>query len=490
MHSTKVKPANDGAVDLSLPLLGDAPRSDQHAFEPDGAVDKSRDSKSPGSQIQAPSGCYMRHTMCFMALIMITCAYYQRTNLSVAILDMSKELGYSSSDSGLILSSFFIGYIFSQLPGGHLAAKFGAKPIIGCSIFLSGLVSAATPAAARSSFSALIALRIALGLVQGALYPSIMTLWSVWAPPMERSKMCATALAGSVLGTLLSMPISSLLCTSAIGWPLAFYFSGGFACLCAVLWAVVADSSPASSRWARAAEVTFIQRAIAAGSFDDQAAAALGTQQVSAAPASAASTLGHIGPFNSILQVPWMHVVTRPCILALFVAQFANGWGFYTLLTWLPKYLATFVHLGSKANASCGSFAALDSFWPIALPYAARATAELLSAQAIDVVRARRLLTTCRARKIWTIVGFLGPAAALSLTSIIPLSQPITIVITITAAVMLSAFAMAGYGSKFVFGFRVHAKPHKLTQATTSMLRPSLQATCTVLKTSSAPSLA
>jgi MFS family permease len=434
-------PSTIVSADLSMPLLDDPHRSDECT-----SIGKS----SLDLHIQAPVGCYMRHTMCFLTFSMITCAYYQRTNLSVAILDMSKELGYNSGDSGLILSSFFIGYILSQLPGGHLAAKFGAKPIIGYSIFFSGLISAVTPFAARSSFAALIFLRIALGIVQGALYPSIMTLWSVWAPPMERSKMCATTLAGAVLGTLLSMPISSLLCTTTVGWPVAFYFSGGFACFCAALWAVVADSSPSSSRWAQAAEVTYIERAIAAGSFDDQAAAGLESSQTSAGLSHHAYEHGRIGPFSSMLEVPWIYVVTRPCILALFVAHFANGWGFYTLLTWLPKYLATFVHLGSKGNGSCGSFSEPDSFWPIALPYAARATAELVSAQTIDFVRVRRMLTTCRARKIWTAIGFLGPAAALSLASIIPLSQPITIVITITLAVMLSAFSMAGYGSKFV----------------------------------------
>jgi MFS family permease len=459
-------------ADFSLPLLGAQSRSDEHPISV---------SKSLSPQLHAPSGCYMRHTMCFMTFLMVTCAYYQRTNLSVAILDMSSELAYSSGDSGLILSSFFIGYIFSQLPGGHLAAKFGAKPIIGCSILFSGLISAATPFAARSSFAALIFLRIALGIVQGALYPSIMTLWSMWAPPMERSKMCATTLAGAVLGTLLSMPISSLLCTSTVGWPLAFYFSGAFACFCSALWALVAASTPESSRWAQAVEVTFIKRAIAAGSFDDQAAA-LETPQAPSSSTFPVSKHGHIGPFSSMLEVPWTHVITRPCILALFVAHFANGWGFYTLLTWLPKYLATFVHLGSKGNGSCGSFSAPDSFWPIALPYAARATAELVSAQAIDFVRVRRLLTTCRARKIWTAIGFLGPAAALSLASIIPLSQPITIVVTITLAVMLSAFSMAGYGSKS--GFRVMKGLHlfglKTSQVTTLMWRPSLRAMCSV----------
>jgi MFS family permease len=455
MHAKKVhagagiRPISEAPSDCSMPLLDEPSRSGEVAV-----IVK----KSDGLYLQAPAGCFMRHTMCFLTFSMITCAYYQRTNLSVAILDMSKELEYSSSDSGLILSSFFIGYIFSQLPGGHLAAKFGAKPIIGCSIFFSGLISAATPFAARSSFAALIFLRIALGIVQGALYPSIMTLWSVWAPPMERSKMCATTLAGAVLGTLLSMPISSLLCTSPLGWPVAFYFSGVFACFCAALWALVADSSPSSSRWVQAAEVTYIERAIAAGSFDDQAAAALETDQSSYGPSSLASKHGHIGPFSSMLEVPWIQVVTQPCVLALFVAHFANGWGFYTLLTWLPKYLATFVHLGSKDIGSCGSFAAPDSFWPIALPYAARAVAELVSAQAIDFVRVRRLLTTCRARKIWTALGFLGPAAALSLASIIPLSQPVTIVVTITLAVMLSAFSMAGYGSKFNLMFKEPCK--------------------------------
>ena len=55
-----------------------------------------------------------------------------------------------------------------------------------------------------------------------------------------------------------------------------------------------------------------------------------------------------IGPFSSMLDVPWTRVITRPCILALFVAHFANGWGFYTLLTWLPKYLQDVKHVESS----------------------------------------------------------------------------------------------------------------------------------------------
>jgi MFS family permease len=319
-----VVPESNSSADLSLPLLGVASaRSDHNGGGSATCADW---------QPLPPAGCYMRHTMCGMTLLMVTCAYYQRTNLSVAILDMSMELGYTSSDSGLLLSSFFIGYIFSQLPGGHLAAKIGAKPIIGASILLSGLISATTPFAARSSFAALVFLRISLGVVQGILYPSIMTLWSVWAPPMERSKLCSTCLAGAVLGTLLSMPISSLLCTSPLGWPLAFYFSGAFACTCSLLWTIVADSSPASSRWAKPAEVEYIASAIAAGSYDDRATDNLPTTTITTSSSSSSSSFidpkpAFIGPYTSMLHVPWTTVITHPCILALFVAHFANGWG-------------------------------------------------------------------------------------------------------------------------------------------------------------------
>ena len=53
--------------------------------------------------------------MCWLANIV---CYVDRVNISVAIITMSKELQWSDSQQGFVLSSFFYGYILTQIFGG------------------------------------------------------------------------------------------------------------------------------------------------------------------------------------------------------------------------------------------------------------------------------------------------------------------------------------------------------------------------------------
>ena len=52
---------------------------------------------------------------------------------------------WDSVEKGNILSSFFYGYIFTQLPGGILAAQFGAKYVMAAGVGVPGLITLATP---------------------------------------------------------------------------------------------------------------------------------------------------------------------------------------------------------------------------------------------------------------------------------------------------------------------------------------------------------
>ena len=54
-----------------------------------------------------------------------------RSNIAVAIVYMAKEFKWSSTTQGLILSSFFVGYLTTQVVGGVLADKFGGKGVLG-----------------------------------------------------------------------------------------------------------------------------------------------------------------------------------------------------------------------------------------------------------------------------------------------------------------------------------------------------------------------
>jgi ACS family sodium-dependent inorganic phosphate cotransporter len=51
----------------------------------------------------------------------------EQVNMSVAIIPMSRQMGWNSSVAGLVQSSFFWGYAVSQLPGGWLAAHFSGR---------------------------------------------------------------------------------------------------------------------------------------------------------------------------------------------------------------------------------------------------------------------------------------------------------------------------------------------------------------------------
>ena len=71
-----------------------------------------------------------------------------------------------SPHTGWILSSFFFGYIITQIPGGWLAARIGGRWIFGIGIVMTAVLTLLTPVAAYLSIWALIAVRVAEGFFE------------------------------------------------------------------------------------------------------------------------------------------------------------------------------------------------------------------------------------------------------------------------------------------------------------------------------------
>ena len=139
-----------------------------------------------------------------------------------------REFTWSKSFQGTLLSSFFYGYIVTQILGGYFSDRFGGK-----TVFLVGMVTLSgstllIPVLARSSPAMVLVVRVLQGLASGLSFPSLYNLFSVWTDPGERATLMSMAYAGIPTATVATFPLSSWLCYSGIdgGWPMAFYVPG------------------------------------------------------------------------------------------------------------------------------------------------------------------------------------------------------------------------------------------------------------------------
>lgn len=76
------------------------------------------------------------------------------------------EFDWTPETVGVVDSSFFWGYIVTQIPGGFLAARYPANRVFGSAIATSAFLNMLLPLAAKAGFQYVMLLRILQGLVE------------------------------------------------------------------------------------------------------------------------------------------------------------------------------------------------------------------------------------------------------------------------------------------------------------------------------------
>ncbi|GCC38497.1 hypothetical protein chiPu_0017011 [Chiloscyllium punctatum] len=153
-------------------------------------------------------GMPKRYIIAIMSGLGFCISFGIRCNLGVAIVEMvnnntvyvngkaeieKPQFNWNPETVGLIHGSFFWGYIVTQIPGGFISNKFAANRVFGAAIFLTSTLNMLIPSAARIHFGCVLFVRILQGLVEGVTYPACHGLWSMWAPPLERSRLATTS---------------------------------------------------------------------------------------------------------------------------------------------------------------------------------------------------------------------------------------------------------------------------------------------------------
>lgn len=83
----------------------------------------------------------------------------------------SGEFVWNKKTQGIILGSFFWGYLLTQIPGGWLATKIGGKRVYGYSMLGATIATLLTPLAAQTNWIFLVVLRVIVGVTSVSLYP-------------------------------------------------------------------------------------------------------------------------------------------------------------------------------------------------------------------------------------------------------------------------------------------------------------------------------
>ncbi|KRY84521.1 Sialin [Trichinella pseudospiralis] len=335
---------------------------------------------------------------------------------------------WDRSTTGILLSSFYYGYAFTQIPGGLLASRFGGKWVFGLGTLSASVLTLFTPLAAWAGIEWLIFVRVLEGLAEGVTFPACQAILASWVPPMERTKVPVLTISGCFIGTVITFMTSGVMADMNFlgGWPSVFYIygkqfcyiynaflhltisilkTGIIGCLWFIVWAVLVSSTPFDHRFISASEKDYIEKCLSA--------------EVKAS--------GKNGKAIKVKDLPWKAVITSLPVWAVFVSHFSYNWCNYTLLTSLPTYFKTVLGLDLKANGILS-----------AVPYIALSLVQLGIGQIGDFLRTKCGLKTVHLRKLLDCSGHFFPGIGILCVGYIGCNK--------TAAIVLLTFTVGMAG--------------------------------------------
>jgi ACS family sodium-dependent inorganic phosphate cotransporter-like MFS transporter 5 len=327
-------------------------------------------------------------------LLMLTRMFQQsnRNLLGLLLVYMAKDLHFGIAERGSLLSAIAVGYLFTQVPGGALADKLGAKNVMTATLLLSGLCCIAVPLLAGPLGLRGVWLAIAvMGAVQGPMFPTSSVFLSRWMPGKEApggdEKAWGTSMLdiGISLGSLLIIPTANTL-ADAVGWR-GTYLSVGFATVgFALAWHVLAADSPKQCWYISAAELAYLQQYVGQTKPKPQPRGA-------AKPSAAAAvTAGESGVWR-VLGLP-RRVALHPGVWAVFFAHMAFNFGAYYMTNWNPTYYVEALGL-TAAQARIH----------LAMPHVTNLAAKALNPALVAMV-AKAGVPLLGSRRLFTSVGF------------------------------------------------------------------------------------
>lgn len=245
------------------------------------------------SKVRAPAPAAAVRTTVAVLFCAWFADYADRLLINYVLPDLGDEFGLGHAGQGLVVSVFFVAYAVSQIPGGLLADRFGARPVVLWSLVAWSVFTGFT--ALAWSFASLLVVRFVFGLVQGVFPAASMKALAERTPADGRMGANGRVMSSNAAAAL-AVPLLAAPVVAALGWRWAF--------ACAAVLGVLV--------------LGLLRR---------------GLGPVAARPAAhGTETAGHRG---SAVR----GMVRQPVIWAFSTMMFGYNVIMWGLLTWVPSYL-------------------------------------------------------------------------------------------------------------------------------------------------------
>jgi MFS family permease len=259
------------------------------------------------------------NTVLLIICLMYVILYVDRVNISTAAPLIKADLDLSNTQLGLAFSAFAYPYALFQLIGGYGGDKLGARlTLIICAL----IVCAATAATgAVGGLAGLFAARLALGIGEGATFPTATRAMAVWIP--ERSWAFAQGITHSFarIGNAMTPPLIVML-IELVSWRGSFVVVALLSLVWVLVWAWYFRDVPE--------------------------APPLTAEELATLPARSRRGASE--------SVPWLRLFRR--MLPVTAVDFCYGWTLWLFLSWIPSFFYQNYHQDLRQTAffSAGVF--------------------------------------------------------------------------------------------------------------------------------------
>jgi ACS family glucarate transporter-like MFS transporter len=288
------------------------------------------------SLVYADRRTHVRFFLAFWLFVLSGVAFLDRTNLSIAGLQISTEYGLGNQRLGWIFSAFLIGYAVFQLPAGWLATRYGPRRVLTLGVLWWGITTGLTalmPTGISHAVMMLVAIRLALGAGEAVIYPAANQFVARWVPIQERGLINGLIFAGVGAGSGLTPPLLTWLITEQ-GWRAAFWFSAIIGVVAGAVWWYSARDTPEEHPDVSISELETIRSSLT-----------VEQDRIRNEEAEKRDVEG------SATAISWGAIFRRRDLPALMAGYFAFGYIAWIFFSWFFLYMAQVRGFDLKASA-------------------------------------------------------------------------------------------------------------------------------------------